>query len=74
MKNYIKANDQYGHRIGLNFNKNGQEYKSFLGGFVTTVINSAIFAFTLYKTYHMVNHHYNDVGSREIIRDQIMER
>jgi hypothetical protein len=70
MRNYIKQKDQYGHRIGLNFNKNGQEYKTFLGGFVTTAINMMILSYTVYRAFNMFNHQYNEIGSREIIRDE----
>ena len=64
MRNFIKSNDQYGHKIGLNFNKNGQEYKTFFGGFVTTLINSLVLSYTMYRAYNMFNHRYNDLGSR----------
>jgi hypothetical protein len=55
----------------MNFNKNGQEYKTFLGGFVTTILNSLIFSYAVYKAYNMISHHYNDFGSQENVRDKL---
>jgi hypothetical protein len=63
MRKLIKDNDQYGHKIGLNFNNNGQEFKTFLGGSVTTIVNSLLFAYTMFKAVGMINHNYNTYGS-----------
>jgi hypothetical protein len=63
MRKYVKSMDQYGYKIGMNFNKNGQEYKTFFGGIITTTINSVLVAFAFYKAYHMFQHEYNTTGT-----------
>jgi hypothetical protein len=59
MRKLLKSNDQYGHKIGLNFNKNGQEFKTTLGGLMTTVVNILIFGYAIFKSYGMLTHYYN---------------
>jgi hypothetical protein len=68
MRNLIKSNDQYGHKIGLNFNNNGQEFKTFLGGCVTIFVNSILIAYAVYRTSGMLNHTYDVINLQENIR------
>jgi hypothetical protein len=66
----IKSNDNYGHKIGLNFNKNGQEFKTVVGGFITLVVKIFIIGYTIFKSFGMFTHKYNTYSSQEKTRVQ----
>ena len=54
MKKYInrvKSTDMFGHTIHLNFNKNGDTHKTFIGGLFSILIKVALafYVYTLFK-------------------------
>jgi hypothetical protein len=59
-KNYIRGNDMFGHTINLNFDKNGDTYKTSLGGTLSFMIRCAI---TLYVYIRLKKLAYNESDS-----------
>lgn len=51
MKKYIKDFDMFGHTIQLNFNKNGDSHKTFVGGVFSMFIKMllGLYVFLLFK-------------------------
>ena len=48
--NVIKDNDMFGHTINLNYNRNGDSQKTFIGGLFSMLIK-VTFAFYLYTLF-----------------------
>lgn len=51
MKKYIKDTDMFGHTINLNFNKNGDSHKTFIGGLFSILIKMllGLYVYLLFK-------------------------
>ena len=49
--NVVKDNDMFGHTINLNFNRNGDSHKTFIGGLFSMLIKVtlAFYVYTLFK-------------------------
>lgn len=46
-KKIIKSQDMFGHIVNLNFNKNGSEHTTFIGGFTSGIIKIFISFYVL---------------------------
>ena len=53
--NFVKDIDMFGHTIKLNFNKNGDSHKTFIGGLFSMLIKVtlAFYVYTLFKRMFM---------------------
>ena len=54
MKKKVKQCDKFGHKVELNFNKNGNEHKTILGGIVSVIIMIFTFTFVTYEIQKLV--------------------
>ena len=50
-KKFIKSQDMFGHVVNLNFNKNGTEHTTFIGGFISGMVKIVIgfYVFLLFR-------------------------
>ena len=44
---YVKGHDMFGHTINLNFNKQGDTHQTFIGGFFSLIVKSAMTVYVL---------------------------
>ena len=53
--NVVKDNDMFGHTINLNFNRNGDSHKTFIGGLFSMLIKVtlAFYVYTLFDRMFM---------------------
>ena len=55
LSEYVKAQDQFPHLVHIRYRKDGSnEYKTFLGGFVSTIIKSLMIVYTFKLVNKMV--------------------
>ena len=48
LKRVIKERDEYGHKVVLNFNQDGDTFKTAPGGFISILINLTVIAYTVF--------------------------
>ena len=65
INNLIKARDNFGHTININFDKNGDTYQTNIGGCLSILIKIAIFVY-IYSRFHLLVHDLNDSKLTEI--------
>jgi hypothetical protein len=63
IKKFIKGYDLFGHPINLKFGKEGHEYKTFIGGFVSFLIKCFMKAMIFGMTYNMIMFKRNSTSS-----------
>ena len=54
-KDCITEMDMFGHRFDLNFNKRGEEHKTFITGFVSIIIRAMIAGYVFLVFKRMIN-------------------
>ena len=68
MKKLIRENDKFGHKIGLNFDKNS-EYQTKIGGIATLLLQVVSIGYTITKLIGMKDYSYNTIGYTTQTRD-----
>ena len=51
--NLIKTQDNFGHRVAFNFNRNGDSYKTIIGGLVSIFIYIMVFSLVILRMSQM---------------------
>ena len=64
MKKFFKGYDLFGHPINLKFGKEGHEYKTFIGGFVSFFIKCFMLYILTEMGYNMITYQKNNTDSK----------
>lgn len=64
LKSFFKGYDLFGHPVNLKFGKEGHEYKTFIGGFVSFFIRLCMIAIIFGMGYDMVTYKLNKTDSK----------
>ena len=55
VKKYIRGKDDFGHNISLNFDQQGENHRTTIGGIFTTFINIFLVLYILTKLKVLIN-------------------
>ena len=69
MRNFIKELDMFGYVINLNFNKNGNEYKTIIGGSMSLLIKIIIYLYIGLNMYNLFTLGNNDNSMEKSLTD-----
>ena len=62
---FFKRQDNYGHKVAFNFNRQGETVNTVLGGVLSIVINLLIYGYLILKLKTMIETSNNSLGARE---------
>ena len=65
----IKKNDMFGHSVVLNFNRQGETYKTSFGGFISIIINAVLLGYVALRYSKMINLEDNQYGMNAMPAD-----
>jgi hypothetical protein len=62
---FLKDRDNFGHRVALNFNGQGDTVNTTVGGLLTIIMNTVIYSFLIMKMHVMITRGDNFVSKNE---------
>ena len=62
----VKGYDMFGYQVQLNFNRQGESYKSTMGGFISIIFKAALAVFVYIRYMKMINLNDNSYGMNEM--------
>ena len=65
IKNYIRGHDMFGHRVSLNFNKNGDSFKTGCGGIFSIIIKLILLFYAILRLKALFLRENNQYGKNE---------
>ena len=69
MRNFIQDLDMFGYVINLNFNKNGNEFKTIIGGSMSLLIKIVIYLYIGLNMYNLFTLGNNDNSMEKSLTD-----
>ena len=62
-KKCLKSRDNFGYKVGLNFNKQGETVNTLIGGLMSLFLNMVIYSFLALKIFIMFTYADSSLGS-----------
>ena len=72
-KKYVKSFDMFGYVVNLNFNKNGSEHTTFVGGFTSGIIKIMMTFYVLVLFRRTIWYTDNNISSAPTVIDLIAD-